>query len=122
MKARCICGCGQVGRHKHHAIYQQHIRQYAKHDPTGWGWGYEEKAAVSSRVAGLLRDKRNLIPVAFECHDAHHRGAERYRLHMLPDSVFEFAEELMGPGPAYEYLRRHYDGSDMRLELLLAKA
>lgn len=98
-KPRCICGCGQRFHQRHHAVYRQHLRFYGGH----------------------AKDARNLVPVAFDCHSAHHNGSKRFRLHMLPDSVFEFAAELMGPGAAYEYLKRHYDGSDMRLELLLAK-
>lgn len=84
----------------HHAVYAQEIR----------------------RRGGKVKDKRNLVPLEFDCHLGHHSGAKRLRLHMLPDSVYEFAEELMGAGAAYEYLRRRYDGSDMRLEFLLAKA
>jgi hypothetical protein len=33
--------------------------------------------------------------------------------------VFRFAEELMGAGVAYEYLRRRYSGQDERLIDLL---
>jgi hypothetical protein len=38
---------------------------------------------------------------------------------MLPDSVFEFAAEVLGAGYGYEYLRRRYDGHDVRHERML---
>lgn len=66
-----------------------------------------------------MRDKRNLVPVAHDCHGAHHARARPFPLRVLPDSVFEFAVELMGVGPAYEYLRRRYSGEDERLTALL---
>jgi hypothetical protein len=98
-RPRCICGCGQRSCNQHHVVYRQHLRQYD----------------------GSVKDSRNLVWVACSCHSRHHNGFKRLHLYMLPDSVFEFAAELMGRGAAYEYLKRHYDGSDMRLEFLLAK-
>jgi hypothetical protein len=35
--------------------------------------------------------------------------------------VYEFAEEVLGVGPAYEYLRRRYAGPDARLDGLLVR-
>jgi hypothetical protein len=48
------------------------------------------------------KDRRNLVPVAV-------------------DWVYEFAEEILGVGPAYEYLRRRYAGADARLDGLLVR-
>jgi hypothetical protein len=99
-KPKCVCGCGRRSANLHHAVYAQEVKRHG----------------------GNLKDRRNLVPMAFDCHGAHHGGSKRLQLHMLPDPVFEFAAELMGAGAAYEYLRRYYDGSDMRLEFLLAEA
>jgi hypothetical protein len=99
-KSRCICGCGQRAVHDHHAVYRQHLRLHG----------------------GDPKDARNLVPVAFSCHGAHHSGAKRLRLRDLPDSVFAFAVELAGAGVAYELLGRYYAGDDPRLEVLLADA
>jgi hypothetical protein len=96
-KPRCICGCGHRAVHPHHAVYQQHLRRYG----------------------GDPKDQRNIVPVAFDCHFAHHSGAKRLRLRDLPDSVFEFAVEIAGAGVAYELLGRYYAGDDPRLEVLL---
>jgi hypothetical protein len=68
-----------------------------------------------------VRDPRNLVPVTFACHGAHHGRSRPLPLRVLPDAVFEFAAELMGDGPAYEYLNRTYVGRDPRLDALLAK-
>lgn len=70
----------------------------------------------------LMRDPRNLVPVGPDCHAAHHNRSRPLRLAMLPDSVFEFAAELLGPPAAFEYLRRRYDGGDGRLDALLEVA
>jgi hypothetical protein len=94
---RCVCGCGQRAAHRHHVIYRQHV----------------------TRAGGDLRDPRNLVPVAFACHGAHHSGAARLPLARLPDDVYAFAVELLGTGLAYETLRRYYGGSDPRLNGLL---
>jgi hypothetical protein len=66
-----------------------------------------------------VSDLRNLVDVAHDCHGAHHARARPLPLWRLPDSVFEFARELLGAGKAYEYLRRRYCGADPRLEALL---
>lgn len=81
----------------HHAIYAQHVE----------------------RAGGDLNDDRNLVPVAFSCHGAHHGRSRPFELGMLPDSVFAFALELLGPA-AFDYLRRRYAGDDPRLEGLLS--
>lgn len=97
-KPRCIDGCGQRSAHQHHAIYRQHLRQHG----------------------GDPKDTRNLVPMAFDCHFAHHSGARRLRLEALPDSVFEYAVELLGAGLAFETLGRYYAGDDPRLQALLS--
>lgn len=67
-------------------------------------------------------DLRNLVPIAFDCHGAHHGASRRLSLHMLPDSVFAFASEVLGPEAGFEYLRRRYDGQDIRHERMLLGA
>lgn len=94
MASRCVCGCGRRAVHQHHAVYRQHI------------------------LGAELNDPRNLVPIAFDCHLAHHGASKRLPLSVLPDGVFEFAAELMGPG-AHGYLSRYYAGSDPRLDALL---
>lgn len=73
-------------------------------------------------LGGNLKDPRNLVDINHRCHERHHCRVAVLPLAVLPDSVFEFALELMGAGPAYEYLRRRYQGEDARLGELLAKA
>lgn len=105
-KPRCICGCGKPGHNGHHVITQSVIK---RHIPKG-----EQRR--------WLRDDRNIVPMDYGCHARHHSANRRLWLEDLPDSVFEFAVELMGAGPAYEYLRRYYRGDDGRLDALLAEA
>ncbi len=70
-----------------------------------------------ARLTALVSDPRNLVPVAAQCHGAHHGRSVPYELSMLPDSVFEFAAEVLGPR-AHGYLRRRYVGRDPRLDEL----
>jgi hypothetical protein len=95
MKDRCVCGCGRRAVHRHHVFLQQHIPPCTRHDA------------------------RNLVPVAFDCHNAHHLRSRPLELRMLPDSVFAFGREVLGAGRAYERLRRYYAGGDPRLDALL---
>lgn len=88
----------------HHVVYRQELRRHAED---------------IIREEGLLRDRRNLVPVSPKCHAKHHSRQRAFELSMLPDSVFEFAEEVLGAGPAYEYLSRRYKGGDDRLDALL---
>jgi hypothetical protein len=94
--AVCFCGCGQRGVQKHHVIYEQHLRPLTRPE--------------ARRT--LLRDSRNLV---------HHQRGRPFTLAALPDTVYEFAEEVLGAGPAYEYLRRRYAGPDARLDGLLVR-
>lgn len=115
VKPKCACGCGQRAANRHHIVYQQKIREIVQRRTRD----ARERGRMES---GLLADKRNLAWLAFDCHQNHHNASKRLRLPKLPDSAFEFAVELLGADAAYEYLRRRYDGSDMRLEFLLERA
>lgn len=103
----CACGCGRAGQNGHHVIYRQELRRRAERGPGG----------VSYRA--LIVDRRNLVPMAFDCHGAHHARSRVLAMHRLPDSVFEFAREVLGVGPAWVYLSRHYAGHDDRLDALV---
>lgn len=70
----------------------------------------------------LCADPRNLVWAGYRCHAAHHNRSHPYELRWLPDSAYEFAAEVLGPGRAYEYLRRRYTGPDVRLDALLAQS
>jgi hypothetical protein len=70
------------------------------------------------RRGGDPDDPRNHVPVAFACHGNHHGRSRPFPLERLPDAVYEFAAELMGPA-AFDYLRRRYSGEDARLDALL---
>lgn len=100
MKARCACGCGAKAVHAHHAVVESLVKRHG----------------------GDLRDGRNLVPLAVRCHLNHHARARPLPLAVLPDSVFEFARELLGAGPAWSYLGRVYTGRDPRLDALLEEA
>jgi hypothetical protein len=106
-KQRCACGCGSRGGHDHHVIYRQELRH---------------RATLERSYRSLETDRRNIVPMAFDCHGGHHSGAARLHLSRLPDSCFEFAEEIMGAGAAFEYLGRYYAGEDPRLSALLEVA
>lgn len=96
-RPRCFCGCGQRAVHRHHAVYKQAVE----------------------REGGDVDDDRNFVWVAFVCHGNHHGRSRPYELAMLPDSVYEFAGELLGAF-GHDYLRRRYAGEDARLEALLS--
>lgn len=104
---RCACGCASRGRHDHHVVTQQKIR---------------EVVADKKERRARLTDRRNIVRMAFDCHLAHHNASARLPVAVLPDSVFEFAVELLGASAAFEYLRRYYRGEDPRLEALLERA
>lgn len=99
---RCVCGCKSPPVVLHHPIRQQVIRRYG----------------------GDPGDRRSMVPIAQVCHERHHSGARRIPLARLPDELFEFAEELMGPGPAYNELERQHAGDpgrDARMRGLLER-
>lgn len=96
LPARCFCGCGARPAHWHHAI----------------------RESVIERHGGNPDDHRVLLAAGHLCHfNAHWSAFRRYRLDQLPNRVFEFAADLMGPGARAE-LRRQYDGDDPRMEML----
>lgn len=101
----CFCGCPDRVVQRHHAVTRQELRHIARAAKRGFG--------------DLISDPRNLVDVAFTCHMSHHARSQTYELTMLPDSVFEFAAEVMGPGRAFNWLRRSYAGEDTRLDALL---
>lgn len=96
MTARCVCGCRGRVVNQHHVVYRQEI----------------------VRRGGDVRDPRNLVPVAWTCHADHHGRGGPLPLRVLPDSAYEYAGELMGPA-AFDWLQRHYAGTDDRLDALL---
>lgn len=86
---------------QHHVVYVQEIR----------------------RVGGDRWDDRNALQLCKACHSSHHRrGSRVVPLAVLRDEAYAFAEETLGAGPAYEYLRRRYAGDDPRLDALLVRA
>lgn len=118
MKGRCICGCGKRGRHGHHVVTQAKIREVVRE---------RDRSVLAARrlekpppVHKLVADRRNIVPMDFDCHLAHHNASKRLPLWVLPDSAFEFAVELMDESRAYVYLRRAYRGGDPRLDALLS--
>lgn len=98
--ARCgSSGTGQ-GIHQHHVVYRQEVM----------------------RRGGDIWDVRNGVTLCLPCHTSHHHQSERrLLLTQLPDAAFGYAAELLGAGPAYEYLRRRYGGNDERLDGLLVE-
>lgn len=99
LNARCVACTGRAVQ-RHHVIYRQELK-----------WR-----------GGSMKDKRNLVPVCKRCHEKHHQAVERLPMRRLPDEFFEFARDLMGAGPAYEWVRRFYAGSDPRHDALLEAA
>jgi hypothetical protein len=70
--------------------------------------------------ADLRSDERNMIPLCDPCHDRHHSRQEPLPLSVLPDSVYEFAAEVLGLDAAWSYLSRRYEGADARLDALVS--
>lgn len=94
-------GCGNPGGRwlaQHHVIYEQVVR----------------------RVGGDIYDPRNSLTLCDVHHAKHHKRSEPLTLDLVPDAAFEFAADLLGPGKAYNELRRWHDGEDPRLDALLA--
>jgi hypothetical protein len=78
-----------------------------------------EHAPADRPLSVWMKDPRNLVWVGVDCHASHHAASKRFQLTYLPDSVFEFARDLMGAGPASVWLARHYAGTDPRLDALI---
>ncbi len=114
LRGSCFCGCKRPAVHRHHVIYAQELRRVVA---DGRSLRMALPAPDREHLAALVSDPRNLVAVAFECHGAHHGRSVPYELSVLPDSVFEFAAEVLGPR-AHGYLRRRYAGRDARLDEL----
>lgn len=87
--------------------------------------GYVERhhvirGQVVRREHGDRYDPRNRLVLCPRCHPDGAQGAGRLPIAAVPDAAFEFAADLLGPGKAYNELRRWYEGEDPRLEALLA--
>lgn len=96
--------CGRPATAHHHAVYQQELRRIAR--------GPAEFRAFRS-------DTRGFVACCDLCHNAHHARQSPFLLSVLGEEVFVFAEQIMGAGCAFEYLRRRYAGVDPRLDALL---
>ena len=72
------------------------------------------------RASGDEWDPRNAMTLCTSCHGHHQRGRV-IPLTSLSAGALEFAVDLLGAGPAFEYLRRRYAGDDPRLESHLAR-
>lgn len=100
MERRCqVCGDDQ-GLEAHHIVYRQAVE----------------------RAGGDVWDVRNRLVVCHLCHFRHHSHHRLIPLRALPDKAFEFAAELLGPGKAWGYLARRYQGPDYRLDELAASS
>jgi hypothetical protein len=80
------------------------------------------RAQVVRRCGGSVYDARNRLLICGRCHDGQTNRSQKIPLVALPDCAYEFAVELLGPGRAYNLLRREYEGNDWRLENLLAQS
>lgn len=56
------------------------------------------------------------------CHERHTTHQELLPVGCLRDENIAFIVESLGPGPAYNYLRRYYSGSDPRVDALLEQS
>jgi len=113
-KGRCFCGCGEQAVHRHHCLTEQELRRVVF---AGRSSRMALPAPDRDTLARLVSDPRNLVDAASTCHGSHHAASQRYSLAMLPDSVFEFAAEVLGER-AHGWLRRRYVGEDARLDAL----
>ena len=96
-----LCEGGSRVLAAHHVCYKQHV--------------------VAAR--GDVWDPRNRLVLCATCHTRHHAGGEgRLKALTLRPENYVFAAELLGPGAAYEYVRRRYRGRDVRLGAMLAAA
>lgn len=100
MTALACIHCGQDAVQLHHVITKQIVR----------------------REGGDINDPRNLVPICYRDHCDHHARTRPLELAELPESVYEFAAELLGPGKAFNALRRAYAGDDPRLEALCSSS
>ena len=106
----CVA-CPAPAVQRHHVVYEQELRRLWRHA--------ERRGLPIHSLAALTSDARNIVPVCMRCHARHHSAFKPLPLRALPDSVFEFAADVLGAEPAYEYLRRRYENPDSRLGALL---
>lgn len=62
----------------------------------------------------------NALRLCTDCHMGHETGGPgkvEIELSMLTDDNIAYVEEIMGAGPAYDYLKRYYTGFDVRVEV-----
>lgn len=119
MIAQCIA-CSDCAVQRHHVVYAQALRAHARSREVADAAGIGDRRPRRS-LSTLMADERNLVAVCKKCHERHHSRFVPLSASALPDSVFEFAVELMGNGAAFEYLRRRYLGPDPRLDVLLGE-
>ena len=93
--------CGSKDRiRNHHIIYAQHVRKRGGNE-----W-----------------DPRNAISLCISCHARQHSGTSfRILVCDLPDEFWPFGKELLGDA-LWDYLARHYDDGNTKLEGLLVNA
>jgi len=84
MRERCAI-CNLNAHHWHHVVYEQHVEKHG----------------------GDTTDPRNLMPLCFQCHGAHHGRSKVIGLHKIPKAAIDFAHELLG-AYAGDYLARYY--------------
>lgn len=106
-QAYCAC-CGYLKRTQtvstwevHHVVSKAHCRDYGapRHSPDN-----------ALRLCAKA-------PVA--CHEQHTTHGLLLPVGCLRDENIAFAAYWLTPGPAYEYFRRYYAGSDARIDALL---
>jgi hypothetical protein len=101
---QCCAHCGRIkgSWQVHHVIFRQHCRK---------------EGAPQYSPDNALRVCQGAAEC---CHEREHSAQERIRVSDLRDENIAFAARWLGPGPAYEYLRRRYeDDGDPRLDALL---
>lgn len=97
LRSNCeLCGSDDRIRN-HHIIYAQHVRKRG-----GDEW-----------------DPRNAISLCISCHARQHSGTSfRILVCDLPGEFWSFGKELLGDA-LWDYLARHYDDGNTKLEDLL---
>lgn len=110
--------------------YQRFCQHPDCKNPGTWKWQAHHVVQVThikpySEEPQVLYDPRNALRLCNDisgsnCHGNHHNGGDkRVPLSALRDENYDYAVELLGVGPAYDYLRRYYRGEDPRLKALL---
>jgi hypothetical protein len=84
---RCL-GCAGPAANRHHVLAQTHLRKHARSECR------PDKRAITNREAALIADKRNMVPMCFDCHMSHENWSKRLTREQVPESAWEFAREL----------------------------